>query len=135
MRRFLMSVAVLTSAGVLSAQRPQAADLVVLNAHIYTADANRPVAEALAVRDGRLVFVGSNRGALALAGPRTERLDLASRTVVPGLVDAHAHLLGLGAALRSVNLVGTKTYDEVVARVRERARTARPGEWITGRGW
>jgi len=116
-------------------QQPPPADLVVLNARIYTADVNRPVVEAFAVRAGRIAFVGSNRGALALVGPRTERLDLAGRTVIPGMVDAHAHLLGLGQALRTVNLVGTRSYDEVIARVVERAKTARPGEWIRGRGW
>lgn len=113
----------------------QQADLVVTNAHIYTSDVNRPVAEALAVRGGRIAFVGSNRGALALAGPRTERLDLSGKTVITGMVDAHAHLLGLGQALRTVDLVGTRSYDEVIARVVERAKTARPGEWIRGRGW
>ena len=113
----------------------QQADLVVTNAQIYTSDVNRPVAEALAVRAGRIAFVGSNRGALALAGPRTERLDLAGKTVIAGMVDAHAHLLGLGQALRTVDLVGTRSYDEVIARVVERAKTARPGEWIRGRGW
>jgi predicted amidohydrolase YtcJ len=113
----------------------QQADLIVTNARIYTSDVNRPIAEALAVRDGRIAFVGSNRGALALAGPRTERLDLTGRTVITGMVDAHAHLLGLGQALRSVDLVGTRSYDEVVARVAERAKSARPGEWIRGRGW
>jgi hypothetical protein len=119
---------------VLLAQQ-QPADLVVLHARIYTADVNRPVAEALAVRGGRIAFVGSARGALALAGPKTEKLDLAGRTVIPGMVDAHAHLLGLGQALRTVDLVGTKSYEEVVARVALRAKTARPGEWIRGRGW
>lgn len=119
----------------LAAAALQNADLVVTNARIYTADANRPVAEALAVKDGRVTFVGSNRGALLLAGPRSERLDLAGRTVIPGMVDAHAHLLGLGQALRTVDLVGTRSFDAVVARVAERARTARPGEWIRGRGW
>jgi len=113
----------------------QQADLIVTNARIYTSDVNRPIAEALAVRNGRITFVGSNRGALALAGPRTERLDLTGRTVITGMVDAHAHLLGLGQALRSVDLVGTRSYDEVVARVAERAESARPGEWIRGRGW
>jgi len=117
------------------ALQQQPADLVVLNARVYTADVNRPVAEAFAVRAGRIAFVGSNRGALALVGPRTDRLDLAGRTVIPGMVDAHAHLLGLGQALRTVNLVGTRSYDEVIARVVERAKTARPGEWIRGRGW
>jgi len=113
----------------------QQADLVVTNARVYTSDVNRPVAEALVVRGGRIAFVGSNRGALALAGPRPERLDLTGKTVIAGMVDAHTHLLGLGQALRTVDLVGTRSYDEVIARVAERARTARPGEWIRGRGW
>ena len=116
-------------------QTPAPADLVVTNARIYTSDVNRPVAQALAVRAGRITFVGSNRGALALAGPRTERFDLPGRTVITGMVDAHAHLLGLGQALRTVDLVGTRSYDEVIARVAERAKSAKPGEWIRGRGW
>jgi hypothetical protein len=118
-----------------AAQGPQPADLIVTNARIYTADVTRPRAAALAVRGGRILFVGNNAGAEALAGPRTERLDLAGKTVIPGMVDAHTHLLGLGQALRTVDLVGTRSYDEVIARVAERARTARPGEWIRGRGW
>ena len=117
------------------APAPAPADLIVTNARIYTSDVNRPVAEALAVRSGRIAFVGSNRGALALGGPRTERLDLTGKTVIAGMVDAHAHLLGLGQALRTVDLVGTRSFDEVIARVAERAKTARPGEWIRGRGW
>jgi predicted amidohydrolase YtcJ len=111
------------------------ADMVVLNARIYTSDADRPVAQAMAVRAGRVAFVGSERGALALAGPRTERLDLGGKTVIAGMVDAHAHLLGLGQALRTVDLVGTRSYDEVIARVAERARSVPPGTWIRGRGW
>ncbi|MGH7699289.1 MAG: amidohydrolase [Gemmatimonadales bacterium] len=123
----------IAAAATLSAQQP--ADLIVTNARIYTADATRPVAEAMAVRAGRILFVGSRRGAETLVGPRTERLDLGGQTVIPGLVDAHAHLLGLGQALRRVSLVGTTSYDEVIARVAERAKSARPGEWIQGRGW
>ncbi len=122
--------------GVLLAGRASAqADLVLTNARIYTADPNRPVAEALAVKNGRIAFVGSARGALALAGPRTERVDATGHTVIPGMVDAHAHLLNLGQSLRIVDLVGTRSLDEVIARVRERAATTAPGEWIRGRGW
>ena len=134
LRPLSASAALLALAVGASAQQPPA-DLLITNARIYTADANRPVAEAMAVRDGKVLFVGGGRGAEALAGPRTERLDLGGKTVLPGLVDAHAHLLGLGQGLRRVNLVGTRSYDDVVARIAERARTARPGEWIQGRGW
>ena len=118
----------------LAAQQPPA-DLIVVNARIYTADATRPVARALAVRDGTILFVGSVRGAEALAGPGTERWDVDGKTVIPGMVDAHVHLVGLGQSLRIVNLTGTRSYEEIVARVAERARAARPGEWIRGRGW
>jgi predicted amidohydrolase YtcJ len=113
----------------------QPADLVVTNARIYTSDATRPVAQAMAIRGGKIAFVGSERGALALAGPRTERVDAAGKTVIAGMVDAHAHLLGLGQALRTVDLVGTRSYDEIIVRVAERARTLPPGTWIRGRGW
>jgi predicted amidohydrolase YtcJ len=113
----------------------QPADLVVTNARIYTSDATRPIAQAMAIRGGKIAFVGSERGALALAGPRTERVDAAGKTVIAGMVDAHAHLLGLGQALRTVDLVGTRSYDEIIARVAERARTLPPGTWIRGRGW
>src|SRR5262245_54762762 len=107
---------------VLAAQTPaqQPADLVLTNGRIYTADVNRPLVDALAVRGGTIVFAGSRQGALALAGPRTQRIDLGGRTVIPGMVDAHAHLLGLGQALRTVDLVGTRSLDEIVTRVRER---------------
>ncbi len=124
---------VLVPSAPLAAQGP--ADLVVHNATIHTADAARPLAQAMAVKDGRILFVGSAREALALAGPETERLDLGGGTVLPGLVDAHAHLMGLGAALRNVDLVGTTSYGEVVDRVTARATEVRPGEWILGRGW
>ena len=111
------------------------ADLIVTGARIYTVDPVRPMVEALAVQGGRVVFVGSTRGAMVLRGPRTRVLDLPGRTIIPGIVDAHAHLVGLGSALRTVDLVGTRSLDEVIARVVARARELRPGEWIRGRGW
>ncbi|HEX6059345.1 MAG TPA: amidohydrolase [Gemmatimonadaceae bacterium] len=111
------------------------ADLVVRDARIHTVDDARPVAEAMAIRDGRIVFVGSDRGASVFVGARTRVLDLDGRTVIPGMVDAHAHLLGLGQSLRSVDLVGTSSYEEVIARVVARAREVPAGTWITGRGW
>jgi hypothetical protein len=130
--RFLAPLLLLAPA--LAAQQAPA-DFIVVNARIYTADLTRPTAQALGVRDGRIAFVGSVRGAEALAGPRTERWDLGGKTVIPGMVDAHVHLVGLGQALRIVDLTGTRSYDEIVARVAARARTARPGEWVRGRGW
>jgi len=121
----------------LTAQVPttQPADLIVTDARVHTADAAHPEAQAFAVRGDRIVFVGSAREALALRGPATRVLDLGGLTVIPGITDAHAHLLGLGTALREVDLTGTASYDEVIRRVATRAAQARPGEWIQGRGW
>lgn len=111
------------------------ADLVVHNARIYTVDAAQPRAEAVAVREGRFVFVGDNAGALARRGPSTRVIDAGGLTVVPGLHDAHAHFVGLGESLQSIDLRGTRRYEEVVDKVKARVATARPGEWIVGRSW
>ncbi len=119
----------------LPAAAQQVADLIVTDARIYTVDEMRPVAEAMAVADGRVLFVGSARGAESLRGSTTQVLDLDGKAVIPGMVDAHAHLLGLGQALRTVDLVGTASYQEVIDRVVARAVDLPEGTWITGRGW
>jgi predicted amidohydrolase YtcJ len=111
------------------------ADLVLTNGTIYTVDNARPHASALAVRGGRVLFVGSDAEARVLAGPSTQVIDLHGATVVPGIVDAHAHLLGLGNKLARVDLVGSKSYDEVVSRVKAWSKDVKPGVWIQGRGW
>ena len=114
---------------------PPPADLIVTNARIYTVDENRPLAEAIAVRGGRVVFVGSTRGAFTYRGRSTRVVDAAGRTIIPGMVDAHAHLMGLGEALRTVDLVGTKSYDEVIARIVAGAKKLPAGSWVIGGGW
>lgn len=117
------------------AQDRQIADLIVTNGRIYTVDDSRPLAEAMAIAAGKILFVGSDRGAKVFAGSGTKIVDLAGRTVIPGMVDAHAHLLGLGVALQTVDLVGTKSYAEIITKVTARAREVPAGTWITGRGW
>ncbi len=137
MSRFLFAALALTSSAAL-AQAPapqQPADLIVTAAHIYTVDDARPMVDAIAIRGGRIAFSGSKSAAMALKGPNTRVVDYTGRIIIPGMTDAHGHLTGLGAALRTVDLVGTKSYDEVIARVVARAKTAKPGEWIVGRGW
>jgi predicted amidohydrolase YtcJ len=118
-------------------QQPQQqpADLIVSNARIYTVDESHPLADAMAVRGGKVQFVGSTRAAMALRGASTRVIDLNGRTVIPGMVDAHGHVDNLGLALRTVDLTGTSSYDEVIARVAARAKTMQPGQWIIGRGW
>jgi predicted amidohydrolase YtcJ len=134
MRFTLRALFFLALPAALAAQvRP--ADLIVTNARIYTVDDSRPGVSAMAVRDGKIAFTGSVREAMALKGAQTRVLDLGGRTVIPGMVDAHAHLLGLGQALRTVSLVGAKSFDEVIARVVARAKDVPAGQWMVGRGW
>ena len=116
-------------------QQQQQADLIVTNARIYTVDEAHPLAEAMAVRGGKVQFVGSSGAVMALKGASTRVIDLAGKTVIPGMVDAHGHVDNLGLALRTVDLTGTTSYDEVIARVVARARTTPAGQWIIGRGW
>lgn len=131
----VLSLAAVAGASLNAQTQAAKADLIVVNARVYTVDDAHPRASAFAVRNGRIVFVGSDREARYLASARTRVVDAQGRTVIPGMVDAHAHLLGLGVSLKNVQLAGSKSYDEVIARVVERAKSAKPGEWIQGRGW
>ena len=122
---------------ILFAQRatPPSADLIVTNARIYTVDDSHPFVSALAVRDGRVQFVGSVREAMLLRGPNTRVIDAAGKTVIPGMTDAHAHLFGLGEFLRSIDLTDTRSYEEIVARVAAKVGQTPSGQWVVGRGW
>jgi predicted amidohydrolase YtcJ len=111
------------------------ADLIVTGGKIYTVDDSHPFVGALAVRDGRVQLVGSPAEAMLLRGPATRLIDATGRTVIPGMVDAHAHLFGLGRSLRSLDLRETKSYDEVVQLVAGRVRETPKGRWLIGRAW
>ena len=133
--RPLAAVALIACTAPLAAQRSAAPDLIVTNARIYTADDARPTAQAFAVRAGRITFVGTDADALKLKDASTKVVDAGGRAIIPGMTDAHAHLTGLGQALRIVDLTGTKSYDELIERVVARAKTLPAGAWVTGRGW
>jgi predicted amidohydrolase YtcJ len=130
------------------------ADLILTNARVYTLDWGEPGpdstlapdaprsdsgwhpdAEAIATRNGEIVFVGDTADALALQGETTRVIDLAGATVIPGLVDSHTHVFELGAKLDAVDLTDVATEEEAVALVAERARSVPAGEWILGAGW
>ncbi len=134
-RRLLAPALVLVMAGCAAAPAASDPDLIVTASHIYTADSTRPTVEAFVVRDGRFLYAGSRDSALALRGRGTRVLEVGDATVLPGLADAHAHLVDLGFSLQSVDLRGVDSYAEVVRRVAERAKSIPKGRWITGNGW
>ena len=115
--------------------KAEPADTVFINGNIYTVNERQPRAEAIAVKGGRIVFVGSNADAKTFQEPSTRVVDLTGKTVVPGLTDSHCHIFGIGAREMNLNLEGTDTLDAFLARVKERADKTEPGKWVTGRGW
>jgi predicted amidohydrolase YtcJ len=115
--------------------RVEPADLVFTNGVVATADESHPSAEAIAVRGGRVAAVGTSQEIQAYVGDATRVIDLAGRFAMPGLIESHAHFTGVGEAKMQLELMGARTWDEIVAMVAEKAKTAKPGEWITGRGW
>jgi predicted amidohydrolase YtcJ len=113
----------------------QAADLVLRHTTIYTVNAKAPTAQAVAVRGGKIVYVGTDAGVARFVGPATRSVDLKGRFVFPGFVDAHAHFPGIGAREMTLNLEGTRTKEAFLARVDSAVKKARPGAWVVGRGW
>ncbi len=110
------------------------ADLVLANGVVVTGNTEQPLADSVAIAGGKVLAVGPAALMLAFAGPSTVVTDLDGAVVLPGLTDAHGHVAALGDALASVDLVGTRSFEEVVDRVRHAAARQRTG-WIVGRGW
>lgn len=132
----------------------QGPSLILFNARVYTLawddpapdgalapgaprgpDGWQPDAEAVVIAGGEIRFVGSSQDALAHRATNTRVVDLAGATVIPGLVDSHTHVAGLGASIERVDLRDVTTEEEAVRRVAERARSVPEGEWILGHGW
>ena len=116
-------------------QQPTGADIVFKNGNVYTVDAKTPKAEAIAVTKDRIVFVGSNADVQKFVGSKTRVVDLKGSTVLPGFADAHQHLSGVGFREMTLNLEGTTSLQDLLAKVKARVDQAKPGEWVTGRGW
>jgi predicted amidohydrolase YtcJ len=113
----------------------QVADLVLRNGTVVTMDEDRPEAAAIAVRDGRILAVGSNAEVSGHVGEMTRVIDLAGRLAIPGFIEGHGHFMGLGQARMILDLTTPTTWEAIVEMVAEAAAEAEPGEWIRGRGW
>jgi predicted amidohydrolase YtcJ len=125
----LVLAAILAATGAAAQTAP---DLIVHNANVITLDRNDSRAEAVAVRDGRIISVGSNAAVLRLAVPETRTLDARGRPVVPGFYDSHVHLALLSTDFRRVKLSDVDSIEMMVERLRARAAATPKGEWIEG---
>lgn len=111
------------------------ADLIIRGGTIYTVDSAKPTAEAIAIRKGVIVAVGTVAEVQPFAGAQTQFLELNGRTATPGFIEGHGHLMGIGYNELELDLMQTKSFDEIVSMVKAAAEKAQPGAWITGRGW
>jgi predicted amidohydrolase YtcJ len=116
-------------------QSRDTADLVFKNGNVYTANDKAPQAQAIAIKADRIVFVGTNAAAQRYVGANTRVVDLQGKTVLPGFTDSHQHLSGVGQREMTLNLEGTSSLEDFLAKVKARVDQAKPGDWITGRGW
>jgi hypothetical protein len=111
------------------------ADLILRGASVLSMAAERPRAEAVAIAGGRIVYVGDDAGVEAFRDSATRVIDLGGATVLPGLTDSHAHLMGTGRLKTQIDLLESTTFQELLDAVAAATERAEPGEWIVGRGW
>jgi predicted amidohydrolase YtcJ len=117
------------------AAQQQPADLVITNGKVVTVEDAVPEAEAVAAAAGKIVAVATSAEIQKFVGPKTEVIDAKGQLVIPGFIEGHGHYTGIGTARLNLNLTTAKSWDDIVAMVAERVKTAKPGEWILGRGW
>ena len=116
-------------------QKNEKADLLLLNGNIYTVDEKMPRAQALAIRNGLILQVGTNEEIEKLKDDQTQVIDLQGQFTMPGFIEGHGHFSGMGYSLIDLNFLKSKNWNEIVQAVAEAAKSAKPGEWIIGRGW
>ncbi|MDH4058526.1 MAG: amidohydrolase [Cyclobacteriaceae bacterium] len=127
----ILTTMVLFSCG----QKHSPAEMIISGGKIYTMDVTNPSVEAVAVTAGKILFAGPASEVEKYKGEATQIIDLKGNTMTPGFIESHGHFMGLGYNEIELDLMDTKSWDEIVARVKAAAENAQPGEWIIGRGW
>lgn len=118
-----------------SAPPPVLADLILVNGQIATVDEQEPQVEAIAIQKGKILATGTNDDINKLVGENTQVIDLEGNFAMPGFIEGHGHFSSIGNTLQNLNFIKSKSWNEIVAMVAEKAKMAKPGEWIIGRGW
>ena len=132
---FAVAMIFLFSGASVYAQQPSFADLVIVHGHVWTVDPENSRAEAVAVHNGRIVAVGSDREIAKWIGPATKTIDAQGKSVLPGFIDAHVHFSSGGGEISSVHLREANTPQEFARRIGEQAKKLRKGEWMLGGTW
>lgn len=117
------------------AEKKTPADLIIRGGTIYTMESANPTVEAVAVRGDTIVYSGAAKGLAPYESENTRVIDLQGRTMTPGFIEGHGHLMGLGYNELNLDLMNVTSYEELVEKVKEAVAKAQPGQWILGRGW
>lgn len=111
------------------------ADTIILGGNIYTMDAQNPQAQAMAVKNGRIIAVGTDGEMVKFQSDSTQLIQLKGEFVMPGFIEGHGHFSSLGASLINLNFLKSKNWNEIVAQVAGEVKNTASGDWIIGRGW
>lgn len=137
LRNFLYSslVIILLFVVACSSSKKEYATMLIYGGTIYTVDSTSANVEAVAIKNNKIIFTGKLKEAEQYKNDKTELIDLKGKTMTPGLIEGHGHFMGLGYNVLNLDLMNTTSYQDIIDAVAERVKTAKPGEWITGRGW
>ncbi|MBK8503046.1 MAG: amidohydrolase [Saprospiraceae bacterium] len=114
---------------------PVRADLIIKNGIVATLNEMMPAAQAIAIKDGKILMVGDDKAVNELRDDSTTIIDAIGAFVMPGFIEAHGHFSGLGSSLQNLNFLRSKSWEDIVTMVGEKVKDSAPGEWIVGRGW
>lgn len=134
MRRYFLLFVICIALSQCGPPHPKA-DMVIFNAKIYTNKKDEPKAEAIAVKDGVITYLGNNVNANNWVDDSTTVLDIKGKTLIPGFIEGHGHLMQLGYLLQNIDLSSSKNYKEVIDLIKTSAAEKQAGEWIIGKGW
>jgi predicted amidohydrolase YtcJ len=135
MIRLCSSLVLIVVAAACARTPVEPATLVLRNGNIVTVDAEKPSAQALAIRGDRIVAIGSEADVQPHISQETEVIDLGGQTAIPGFVEGHGHFMRLGQSRMELDLMDATSFDQIVGMVDEAVKAAKPGDWIQGRGW
>jgi predicted amidohydrolase YtcJ len=128
---FLATLLIITSCS----EKKPIADTIIINGTIYTATDQQKTVQAVALKDGKILAVGSSNEINEHKGDKTEMIDLQGKTMTPGFIEGHGHIMGVGYNELNLDLMSVRSYEELVAKVKDAVAKAQPGQWIVGRGW
>lgn len=133
MKNFLNLITLLTIN--ISCQNKDFADLIIYGGTIYTVDSINSKVESVAVKDGKIYKIGYYNDVINLSNKETQIINLKEKTMIPGFIEGHAHIMGTGYNQKNIDLLNTTSYNEIIEIVKNKAKQIPKGEWIIGRGW